>query len=145
MPTPPQSTGYPCAFSFLGCRTIEPYKPNWLSHNRSHLGTTPPPPIAVCPFCRHVFNNPQPGTTYAGNMSAWDQCLECFASHIEEGAKLDRPMKDVKLYRYLFQNKLIKVEQYQELVQEGQVRRGPPVIRFERRERGRASGRRQRC
>ena len=62
--------------------------------------------------------------------------MECFASHIEDGATLDRPMKDVKFFRYLWQNKLVDVHEYRELVQEGQVRRGPPVIMFEKGERG---------
>jgi hypothetical protein len=145
--TSPQSTGYPCIFSFMDCDVTEPCKSNWLTHNLSHFRTNPPPPTAVCPFCRRVFNNPQPGTPYDdGSMTtAWDQYMECFASHIEGGATLDRPIKDVEFFRYLWRKKVIKANDFRDLVQDGKIGRGGPLMTFEQRQRGSGSGRRQQC
>ena len=138
--TPPQVISYPCAFGFLDCPFADSCKSTWLSHNRAHFKTKQPPPTAVCPFCHRAFNsNAQAGTAYGGSAgaAAWEQSMECLASHIEEGATLARPWKDIELYSYMWRNRLITNDEYRELVQDGRVRRGIPVIEFEKRDRGR--------
>jgi len=144
--TQPQTTGYPCVFSFLGCNNTKWCKSDWLTHSLLHFRANPPPPTVVCPFCRRIFNDPQPETPYAGDSTAWEEYMDCIASHIDDGAKLDRPMKDIKLFKYLWRKKVISDNDFRDLVQDGQVGQGGPVVTFEQRQRGRGtgSGRRQR-
>ncbi|KKY22465.1 hypothetical protein UCDDS831_g03630 [Diplodia seriata] len=99
---------YECTFNFLGCRFWTPDEADWRLHNLSHFHGNAPPRSVTCPLCDWGFEGTDGG-------AAWEARMSHLAAHVRMGATLATSRPDFKLFRYLWQKRIIDDAEYKEL------------------------------
>ena len=109
--TTPKTT-YPCCFYFLRCDhsfdSIEDWETHCLSHFRGHS----PPKTVQCPYCDwfgiRTFNNAS---------EAWQTRIRHIVyHHDQEGLTIREARPDFRLFRHLWNKKIINGDQLQSLM-----------------------------
>lgn len=121
---PPMLT---CRFWFLECSYTSHDEREWRDHNLAHFRGHMPPASMTCPLCDMTFNIPNPGLSWAANMSHLIQ-------HFKIGDSLEEAMPEYVLIRHLWSKHIISDADYQELVSYRR-RREMPYVAFEGRDR----------
>lgn len=121
-----------CPFYFLHCTkhyAMENMN-EWFKHSLSHFGrqedrrspSTLPPTSTLCCFCEKVFEN-------TNGETCWWERMRHVAWHHHAGHSLAYARPDFKLFRYLYENKIIDNVEYRELsIIRQQPRRSPQNI-----------------
>ncbi|KAF9639690.1 hypothetical protein BFW01_g11496 [Lasiodiplodia theobromae] len=99
---------YECTFNFLGCRFMTPDEADWRLHNLSHFHGNVPPRSVACPLCDFGFDADDGRT-------AWEARMSHLAAHVRMGETLATSRPDFKLFRYLWQKRIIDDAEYKEL------------------------------
>ncbi|OJD35601.1 zinc c2h2 [Diplodia corticola] len=117
-PPPATTPVYECTFHFLACRFWTRDEADWRLHNLCHFHGNPPPRSVTCPLCD------QWGFDGADGAAAWDARMSHLAAHVRMGATLATSRPDFKLFRYLWQKRIIDDAEYKELNGRGSL--SPP-------------------
>ncbi|KAL4807411.1 hypothetical protein BDV18DRAFT_116831 [Aspergillus unguis] len=108
-PAPPSSQQqlYICLFHILDCHETFSDSEEWKTHVLSHFRTHQPPDTARCPLCpaERFISYPQ--------QRAWDLMLEHVdVAHYQQGQTLAGSRPDFELMRYLYNLRVISVDQF---------------------------------
>ncbi|KAL4793237.1 hypothetical protein BDV19DRAFT_366856 [Aspergillus venezuelensis] len=98
---------YPCLFHILDCHDTFDDCEQWKIHILSHFRTHEPPDTARCPLC--------PAERFDSNSQqrAWDLMLEHVdVAHYQQGQSLAGSRPDFELMRYLYNLRVISVDQF---------------------------------
>ncbi|KAL4867666.1 hypothetical protein BDV12DRAFT_170860 [Aspergillus spectabilis] len=106
-PLPPQQQPYICLFHILDCHDTFDDVDQWKTHVLSHFRTHEPPDTARCPLC------PAERFSSTPHQRAWDIMLEHMdISHCQQGQTLAGSRPDFELMRYLYNLRVISVDQF---------------------------------
>lgn len=98
---------YICLFHILDCHDTFYDSEQWKTHVLSHFRTYEPPDIARCPLCPAERFNSTP------HQRAWDLLLEHVdVAHYQQGQSLAGSRPDFELMRYLYNLRVISVDQF---------------------------------
>ena len=104
--------GLPCEFEFVGCdiqfNLTDPE--SWISHSLSHFGRLDPPANMGCTFCTSLDKD-KSGEPTTG-IASWRERMLHIAKHYAEGVSEDDRIPCQDLVGYLWDNKLLSVEDY---------------------------------
>ncbi|KAL4933565.1 uncharacterized protein BDV17DRAFT_252269 [Aspergillus undulatus] len=106
-PLPRQQQPYICLFHILDCHDTFEDSEQWKTHVLSHFRTHEPPDTARCPLCpaEQFSSTPQ--------QRAWDLMLEHVdVTHYQQGQTLAGSRPDFELMRYLYNLRVISVDQF---------------------------------
>ncbi|KAL4783069.1 hypothetical protein BJX76DRAFT_268561 [Aspergillus varians] len=110
-PSPPplshQQQLYICLFHILDCHDTFNDPEQWKTHVLSHFRTHEPPDTARCPLC------PAERFSSTPHQRAWDLLLEHVdVAHYQQGQTLAGSRPDFELMRYLYNLRVISVDQF---------------------------------
>ncbi|RDW90452.1 uncharacterized protein DSM5745_02227 [Aspergillus mulundensis] len=112
-PSPPssplshQQQIYICLFHILDCHDTFDDCEQWKTHVLSHFRTHEPPDTARCPLC------PAERFTSTPHQRAWDLMLKHVdVAHYQQGQSLAGSRPDFELMRYLYNQRVISVDQF---------------------------------
>lgn len=115
-----------CPFPFLHCTRHYAMEnmDDWFEHSLSHFirrvgrHTVPivPPTSTTCCFCEMVFEDPD-------GLACWMERMRHVAWHHHAGHSLAHARPDFKLFRFLWENRIIDNAEYREL---SRLRQQPP-------------------
>ncbi|KAL4910161.1 hypothetical protein BDW74DRAFT_144550 [Aspergillus multicolor] len=112
-PSPPssplshQQQIYICLFHILDCHDTFGDFEQWKTHVLSHFRTHEPPDTARCPLC------PAERFTSTPHQRAWDLMLKHVdVAHYQQGQSLAGSRPDFELMRYLYNQRVISVDQF---------------------------------
>ncbi|KAL2872684.1 uncharacterized protein BJX67DRAFT_15575 [Aspergillus lucknowensis] len=98
---------YICLFHILDCHETFEDSGEWRTHVLSHFRTHEPPDTARCPLC------PAERFTSTPHQRAWDIMLEHVdVAHYQQGQTLAGSRPDFELMRYLYNLRVISVDQF---------------------------------
>ncbi|KAL4876045.1 hypothetical protein BJY04DRAFT_200485 [Aspergillus karnatakaensis] len=109
-PRPDEQQLYICLFHILDCHDSFKDSEQWKTHVLSHFRAHEPPDTARCPLC--------PGETFSStpHQRAWDIMLEHVDKyHYQQGQTLAGSRPDFELMRYLYNLRVISVDQFKVL------------------------------
>ncbi|KAL5340696.1 hypothetical protein BJX70DRAFT_396400 [Aspergillus crustosus] len=105
-----QQQHYICLFHILDCHETFDDVEQWKTHVLSHFRTHEPPDTARCPLC------PAERFISTPHQRAWDIMLEHVdISHYQQGQTLAGSRPDFELMRYLYNLRVISVDQFKVL------------------------------
>ncbi|KAL2832941.1 hypothetical protein BDW59DRAFT_138942 [Aspergillus cavernicola] len=106
-PLPRRQQIYICLFHILNCHDTFDDSDEWKTHVFSHFRTHEPPDTARCPLCPAEKFNSTP------HQRAWDFLLEHMdVTHYQQGQTLAGSRPDFELMRYLYNLRVISVDQF---------------------------------
>ncbi|KAL3474364.1 hypothetical protein BJX99DRAFT_177712 [Aspergillus californicus] len=98
---------YICLFHILDCHDTFDDREEWKTHVFSHFRTHDPPDTARCPLC------PAERFSSTADQGAWDLLLDHMdVSHYQQGQTLAGSRPDFELMRYLYNLRVISVDQF---------------------------------
>ncbi|KAL3445151.1 hypothetical protein BJX65DRAFT_163927 [Aspergillus insuetus] len=98
---------YICLFHILDCHDTFDDTEEWRTHVLSHFRTHEPPDTARCPLC------PAERFSSTPHQRAWDLLLDHMeTSHYQQGQTLAGSRPDFELMRYLYNLRVISVDQF---------------------------------
>ncbi|KAL5051571.1 hypothetical protein BDW71DRAFT_202734 [Aspergillus fruticulosus] len=104
---PRQQQIYICLFHILDCHDTFDDCEQWKTHVLSHFRTHEPPDTARCPLC------PAERFTSTAHQRAWDLMLKHVdVAHYRQGQTLAGSRPDFELMRYLYNLRVISVDQF---------------------------------
>ncbi|KAL4978561.1 hypothetical protein BDW66DRAFT_129858 [Aspergillus desertorum] len=104
---PRQQQRYICLFHILDCHYTFDDCEQWMTHVLSHFRMHEPPDTARCPLC------PAERFTSTPHQRAWDLMLKHVdVAHYQQGQTLAGSRPDFELMRYLYNLRVISVDQF---------------------------------
>lgn len=128
---PVQEPIFECPFNFLQCEHTFNDQVEWFEHSLTHFKDVGPPTSNECPFCLDRFmvvNSP---------IESWMLRMICVSSHHERGQRIRSAKLDSRLIQYLWENSLMDVTHYRNLLCRSESQTAPYTVTESRRSRPR--------
>ena len=106
---PPPTPVFECPFNFRRCLLTFANKEEWFTHSLSHFQDVDPPKTNKCCFCDDEFSAPT-------GMECWRKRMTHVASHHELRCRLAFARPDFEMFKYLWDNKVIKTVEFKDLM-----------------------------
>lgn len=122
---------FECPFNFLQCYHSFRDQSEWFEHSLTHFGKVGPPSLNECPFCERHYGQ----FTSSIPMESWKVRMMFVSSHLRQGARVGTARPDFFLFNYLWENNLMTLAQYRNLVCRSECQTAPYTVTESRRSR----------